>query len=505
PHNVKELELRFVMEHGGLLPPSRQSANMNETCTFTTHPRIGMKNCRFSHVVDGKIIPAQMQRRPCPTRMIIFIPVAKVVEATPALRHKAILPLRNPHNHPMHPKIKPSTDDRSKLGAAVQAVGLTGLTASKLLNAPITSMVYDGNRVAEQSPAFADARKVRDFITEQKKKEHPHGMGWDGEMDEWEVAGFVDRFQRRLTFASWYCNSKSRVAFAHLFFEFFDAVKRLTGETLKLAPFYPDAKCRIIMLDGEVAQAQGLGDFLVNYNNPEISGISTVIDKLKSIIYLTTQEEIDEWHRFCKAQTHPAIQSWYQQKIANPWILPSVNKFLSNITDDNWDITPNHSNIAETAHAGRNKETSTGVGLLTGIMQSEERDGIIAAELIQFNHDGVSRHRFNGAGEREKLSAQRRIWASRKKANRNEQITGYETLKAEREQGIGDNKASIERQKTLDAEIKSLQQELQQDKRRTDLKERINELRRDTGEEAAGRREWAVRRAEIDKELEALR
>ncbi|KAJ7029522.1 hypothetical protein C8F04DRAFT_1043205 [Mycena alexandri] len=592
PHNVKEADLRFVMEHDGLLPPIRQTPNMNETCTFTTHPRIGLKNCRFSHVVDGKIIPAKMQRRKCPTRMIIFIPV----EATPATRHKTILILRNPHNHPMHPKIKPSADDRFKLGAAVQAVGLTGLTARTLLNAPTTSMVYDGNRVAEQSPAFADARKVRDFISVQKKKEHPHGMGWDGvvhrmstreidlpkskqyihavvskngfklavtmhaqlapyihriihlpidftfkriegEMDEWEVVGFVDRFHRRLTFASLYCDKKSREAFEQLFIELFATIKRLTGETLKLAPFYPDAKCRIVMLDGEVAQALGFGDFLVNYNNPEISGIlsrdpiqllsfslktctnhfdrhidelpgdifKSVIQKLKSIMYLATQEEIDEWHRFCAAQTHPAIQNWYRQKMANPWILPSVNKFLSNISDDNWDITPKQSNLVETAHAGRNAETSIGVGLLTGIMQSEQRDDIIAAELAQFNKDGVARQRFNGAAEREKLSAQRKIWAARKKANRNEQITGYETLKAERDQGNLDNKASLERQKILDAEIKSLQQDLQLDKRRTDLKERINELRRDAGEEQSGRREWAVRRAEIDKELEALR
>jgi hypothetical protein len=63
------------------------------------------------------------------------------------------------------------------------------------------------------------------------------------------------------------------------------------------------------------------------------------------------------------------LQDWYQQKLANPWILPSVNKFLSKISADNWDITPNHSNYVETVHAGRNAKTSVGVGLLTGILQ----------------------------------------------------------------------------------------------------------------------------------------
>jgi hypothetical protein len=116
-----------------------------------------------------------------------------------ATRHKAIVILRNAHNHPMHPKIKPSAEDCRKLGAAVQAAGLTGLTTMKFLNgefctfyfvleshnsiqfpAPSTTLVYGGDRVADQSLAFTDTRKVRDFISAAKKKEHPDGMEFDG-------------------------------------------------------------------------------------------------------------------------------------------------------------------------------------------------------------------------------------------------------------------------------------------------------------------------------------
>ncbi|KAJ7708666.1 hypothetical protein B0H17DRAFT_1263787 [Mycena rosella] len=69
------------------------------------------------------------------------------------------------------------------------------------------------------------------------------------------------------------------------------------------------------------------------------------------------------------SQTHIDIKNWYTQKLANPWVLPSINKYLSKISDENWDITPNQSNIAETAHTGCNAETSIGVGLLTAILQ----------------------------------------------------------------------------------------------------------------------------------------
>jgi hypothetical protein len=47
----------------------------------------------------------------------------------------------------------------------------------------------------------------------------------------------------------------SAAAFHQLFYELFDSIHRVTGQKLKLRPFFPDANGRIIMLDGEVAQA----------------------------------------------------------------------------------------------------------------------------------------------------------------------------------------------------------------------------------------------------------
>ncbi|KAJ7301084.1 hypothetical protein DFH08DRAFT_827862 [Mycena albidolilacea] len=97
-----------------------------------------------------------------------------------------------------------------------------------------------------------------------------------------------------------------------------------------------------------------------------------VIQRLKSIMGLVSQDQIDSWHEFCAAQTEPAIKT-------NPWILPSINKFLSKISQDNWDITPYHSNYVDTAHASRNTETAVGVALLTGILQQNGRLDYLAA------------------------------------------------------------------------------------------------------------------------------
>ncbi|KAJ7231977.1 hypothetical protein C8J57DRAFT_1729999 [Mycena rebaudengoi] len=304
----------------------------------------------------------------------------------------------------------------------------------------------------------------------------------------------VERFQQRLTFGSLYCDTQTKEAFAQLFTELFDTIFQVTGERLKLAPFYPDAMCRVIIMDGEVPQAQGYAQFLATYNDPSISGISTcdpnellsknlktcnphferhiddlpkhipipVIARLKSIMGLETQIEMDAWHKFVAAQEVIEIQRWYAQKLAHPWILPCVNKFLSGISSDDWDLTPNHSNYMETAHAGRNAETGIQMQPLEAVLASQDRDNIKAQELVLIQRSGVMRKAWGSKANREKLAAQRQIWKSRK-------------------------------------------EDMKLDKHRTDLKEQVNGLRADIEDEKSLRRDWTLRRAEIDRELDALR
>ncbi|KAF7366386.1 hypothetical protein MSAN_00895300 [Mycena sanguinolenta] len=570
PANVDENTFTYLMQHDGQFPDN--PGNINERCVLTVHPRVGLSKCPYSHIVNGQVRPARMKRQPCPTKMLIFIPVDQRYNT------RAIVILRNAHNHPAHPHTKPTAHDKAKLESAIQAAGVTGLTVQRLLNAPSTLIEYDGSRVAQSSPAFIDTRKVRDVITQEKKKEYPRGMGWDGvlhelehremklrederyihtamskngfrivvtmhpyiamfihrilslnidytfarvedNMDEWEVAGFLDRFKHPCT-----VTKRIAPAFAQLFTELFDTIREITGNILKIRPFYPDANCRVVLLDGEVPQAQGFGDFLSNYNDPDISKIYTrnwerllrytlktcslhfirhieelgqhipqeTMIRLRSIVGLETQEEIDDWYEFVDGQTDEKVQHWLAHKRANPWVLPSVNKFLSKIASDDWDITPNHTNYVETAHAGRNAETSIGVPLLTAILQAKERDNIRAKEMAQIESHGMMRKRWNGIGEREKHAAQRKGWRMRKAYRRNDALIDHDSLITERDIGDADNKASLERQSDLEAQIKALKAEIALDKHRTDLPAQVADLRRDIDEEKALRREWGV-------------
>ncbi|KAJ7902279.1 hypothetical protein B0H13DRAFT_1882657 [Mycena leptocephala] len=347
----------------------------------------------------------------------------------------------------------------------------------------------------------------------------------EGKMDEWEVAGFVDRFKKRYTLGSLYCDTKNTEAFAQLFIEFFDTVQHITGQRLKIAPFYPDAKTGPW--------------FLATYNNPEISQIWTsdpiklhayclktcsihferhidelpqdvpksVIAQLKSIMVIETQSEIDKWRESCVGlgQKHEAIKNWYTHKLANPWVLPSINKFLSKIAPGDWDITPNHSNTVESAHAARNVETGTQMPLLTAILKSQESDNAKARELVLFQREGIIPKRWNGSAEREKLAAERKKWAANKAAELEDQLTSCDTLKAEREAVLEEIRASLEWQKILDSQIKSLQEEMKIDRHRSDHREEVISLRKEVDEEKSLRRELNLHRGEITKELETLR
>ncbi|KAJ7202306.1 hypothetical protein GGX14DRAFT_570812 [Mycena pura] len=102
----------------------------------------------------------------------------------------------------------------------------------------------------------------------------------DRDMDEWEpeVAGFVDRINRRQTFANLYCDEQDRKAFAQLFHELFETVHLGTSKRLQLAPFYPDATCRVIMIH------DGSGDGPDSVDNATPNSATVGTDDLPNVL-----------------------------------------------------------------------------------------------------------------------------------------------------------------------------------------------------------------------------
>ena len=60
---------------------------------------------------------------------------------------QAIVFLRGPHNHPMHPKTKPSSEEKLQLEKAIQAAGRRRLTVQKLLNGMSRSYHSSDNNI----------------------------------------------------------------------------------------------------------------------------------------------------------------------------------------------------------------------------------------------------------------------------------------------------------------------------------------------------------------------
>jgi hypothetical protein len=71
----------------------------------------------------------------------------------------------------------------------------------------------------------------------------------------------------------------------------------------------------------------------------------------------------------------------------------------------------------------------------------------MAIRLAAIERDGVMPHRWNGSTEREKLAAKRKRWKMEKSTVRRDQLTNYDSLKADWESGVQENKDSLERQR----------------------------------------------------------
>ncbi|KAJ7052354.1 hypothetical protein C8F01DRAFT_1332885 [Mycena amicta] len=566
PSNVDEDVFKSILENNGRLPDGAQ-LNVNAQCVLTAHPRLGLKHCSFSHILNGVIQAARLLERKCDTECLIFVPVRPPADTNhpdyyewlPEYAFQAILVFRIGHNHPEHPHSKPSAADEHLLEAAMDALGGENLTVQTLLNgkctvsrvkymlnirlAQSTSTIYGGKQVSAASPAFTDVRKIRDRIAEHRKVEFPEGTGFkgvqhymqtversrpvseryihaamskgdfnlvvtfhpllakfihgvfalaidftfkrvEGEMDEWEVVGFSERFKTRVPFASFYCDKKTTAAFQQLFVEEKDSIEYV-----------------LYCLKTCVVHFQRNVDELHRLHQVPLP----VVTKLKTILGARDQAAVDEWHHYCAAQTHSAVQNWYSNKIDKPWYLPSINPFLSKIARDDYNLTPNTTNLAESAHAGTNAQTSTQLALLPGILRKYTRDNAQADELHRMMRSGIMRKHWNGPAQRERRAEQRKGWAAKATFQRNEHLIAFDELTEEREEGQAEWKFSLGRQKAIEGEIEELQLQLKKDRRREDLRTEVKVLRLEVDAEKQARRDWVARRGEIDAELRELR
>lgn len=83
-----------------------------------------------------------------------------------------------------------------------------------------------------------------------------------------------------------YCKKEDRASFYRMWSLFFEAVQKSTGHQVEFKAFSGTGLgLRAIILDTCKAQIDALGDYLIKYNNPTVSGISET-DPLRMVEYI---------------------------------------------------------------------------------------------------------------------------------------------------------------------------------------------------------------------------
>ncbi|CAK5282198.1 unnamed protein product [Mycena citricolor] len=178
PSHIDAEMLQHALDNGGQLPTL---VTVKDKCSFTSNPRFGVKQCNYSHIINGVITQPGMIERKCPVKMTILVPTESEKRAAPELAFKAIIYFSGPHNHPAWPISKLGSQEKRLLASAIRTVGIRGLTASQLLNTPSTGDVFGSAALGTVSTALLNNRYIRGEISSERRQNFPRGTGWEGE------------------------------------------------------------------------------------------------------------------------------------------------------------------------------------------------------------------------------------------------------------------------------------------------------------------------------------
>ncbi|PPR05947.1 hypothetical protein CVT24_004653 [Panaeolus cyanescens] len=234
-----------------------------------------------------------------------------------------------------------------------------------------------------------------------------------GEWKEWEVVIWDKRMNMRITVARLYCNKETRKAFEQMWTTFWRTVERVTKQPLKMK-FIDGCGLRAILVDGCKPQVDACGDALVRLVAERPTALikeadpqvivqhivrtcvihlerkldnlaktlpQDVMDRVRGFPFLKTRKEVTEFEEFCEQSEHKCLRDWIIDKKGSPWFIPSVNQFMSKISEEDWYLTPGDTNLNESAHPFTNAFTGTNLSLMEAINEARIMDSDIAEKL----------------------------------------------------------------------------------------------------------------------------
>ncbi|KAK6969565.1 hypothetical protein R3P38DRAFT_2814137 [Favolaschia claudopus] len=146
--------------------------------------------------------------------------------------------------------------------------------------------------------------------------------------------------------------------------------------------------------------------------------------------------------------------AWWAHKVSYPWLLVSLNRYLSHMNKRYWDLTPNDTNPIEGSHAEDNQIKPTNRPILEAILFVKEQDAQNARIIQEMISSGVLQNRNNSLQSRMKSQAQRKARASEKK-----RIADAELLTVKESRQLRNNlEATQQENETLRKQIAMLSQ-----------------------------------------------
>ncbi|KIJ47087.1 hypothetical protein M422DRAFT_249403 [Sphaerobolus stellatus SS14] len=271
----------------------------------------------YAHVKDDKLIKGDIVARTCPTKITIYAPTDKMVR-------KALIIQKY----------------REALGQA----GLMGATVTKVDSAPTTAGILGTPLPEAVYAVLGNSQKKADLITKEKRKHH--------------AAGVYDTFHKE----------QLKLAVEHYIQHVASICSDDGGDNIEIVVTMLPALAELIR------ETKNLNE-LANFCSPEDMAY---LRKFRSI---SSVEELNQFHDFCKTHPEQKIQDWYANKVMHTWYLPSLVKFLTKIPHGDWEINCRDTNINEGSHPATNRATGKGLTLLDGIEGARQLDTLEAERL----------------------------------------------------------------------------------------------------------------------------
>ncbi|KAJ7572462.1 hypothetical protein C8J56DRAFT_905480 [Mycena floridula] len=392
------------------------SSHDHEKCLQIWHPaHLPQHNkCKFSHFCDNKLISGFFDLHKCNARITILIPLDRPYLAV-------IIPeASKPHNHPTPARAKNYIRVFSMIGntgtllempkqkTAPGMVALKQLPKDQRYIQGLHQFDGDGFVVITMNSYLASLVHHALWIMVDTTFKVVHGKP-----NEWKLVIWSSQLNKHAPHFDF--GNSTRTAFGHIWNGTFAAVDYLTNKKVTFRLFSKTAKLLCAIGDSEAAQAQGFGDCILaqNLNDPSVSGLQSFssdeillylwktcivhyicgvlalepyisadeLAYLKKFPYLDTNDEIETFKAFCS--------DWWSHKTAYPWLLPSINRHLTQMNKDHFDLAPNDSNAIEGSHVQDNQVNGIQRNLQAAILMAEKLDAELARILQQATHNEV--------------------------------------------------------------------------------------------------------------------